>query len=167
MYIMSSIMETIGDVPSILNVLVACPAARQAARQWPAMMIKAILNGLAKEIRQIAVAILTVPVENARDRAARTQFTNRYLGHDDDDIPRNIWPMKALRLLAALWEAVGHLTLSFAIATMKHMDWVEKFLKGPHCQCDPNCASKNSGGHSSDYHWNHTNIDYVYGSAWR
>ena len=49
MYIMFSIMETIGDVPSILNVLVACPAARQAARQWPAMMIKAILNGLAKE----------------------------------------------------------------------------------------------------------------------
>lgn len=101
-------METIGHVPSILNVLVACPAARQAARQWPAMMIKAILNDLAKEISQIAVAILTVPVENTRDRAARTQFTNRYLGHDDDDIPRNIRPMKALRRLAALWEAVEH-----------------------------------------------------------
>ena len=69
---MSSIMETIGDIPSILNVLVACLAARQAATQWPAMMTKAILNGLAKEIRQIAVAILTVSVENTRDRAART-----------------------------------------------------------------------------------------------
>ena len=63
MYIMFSIMETIGDVPSILNILVAFPAVRQAARQWPAMMIKAILNGLAKAIRQTAVAIPIVPVE--------------------------------------------------------------------------------------------------------
>lgn len=34
--------------------------------------------------------------------------------------------MKALRHLAALWEAVEHLTPSFTIATMKYMDWVEK-----------------------------------------
>ena len=42
-----------------------------------------------------------------------------------------------------------------------------EIFKGPHGQCDRNCASMQSGGHCSDYHWNHANIDYVYGSAWR
>ena len=89
------IAEQITDTQTLLNLLEAWETGRQIVKQMPMSMITALLNLLPLEIRQMAIAILTLESIKLSNTAEREAFINTYLGHSDEPLPILSDPVKA------------------------------------------------------------------------
>ncbi|MCJ1458549.1 hypothetical protein MMC28_008922 [Mycoblastus sanguinarius] len=103
------------DIPTLSNLISACPAAKEAFQQCSRSSIESALRDLPKEFRQLAAALVAAYTRKPEDFVAIDTFLGKHLSHNRNVFPETIpAPVEVLKKLSIAWTAVEELSIAFA-----------------------------------------------------